>query len=604
MYELLNPTKIKPEGWLRDQLTIQARGLMGNLDKVWPDVRDSRWIGGDREGWERVPYWLDGFIPLAYLLDDRDMIARADRYVNAIIDRQQEDGWICPCSAEERATYNVWALFLIGKVLALYCDFTGSEKAENALYRAFENLGKLMKDGMVRLFSWGQSRWFEAFVPIEWLYEKYKEDWLLELAGMIKEQGLNYDGYRENWKIPMNEHTQVTHIVNLAMMLKAEAVERKLFGKSDISAREQETLLRRYNGTAVGLWTGDECLSGLSNVQGTELCSVCELMYSLEWLFRVTGDVKWLDQLEMVTFNALPATFTDDMWAHQYDQQANQIECTNNGCRPIFRTNSGEAIIFGLEPNYGCCTANGGQGWPKFAMNAFLTDGSNVVIPTLMPSSAEIEINGRPFAVKVVTEYPFRHSAKIIARGDGVIKVRVPAWVSRVTVNGDERRKTRFITLDCSGESEFLIEYTTAPKLISRPHGLKSAQWGSLVFALPREAEYVKLEYERNGVERKSPYCDYQLISSTPWEYGFAGTELGVEYHLGDGVPFSSKAPRVTLKAKMAPIDWGFAEGYRYIAAPTPRSRIALGKAEEKTLFPYGCAKLRVTELPMCREKK
>jgi hypothetical protein len=27
------------------------------------DVRDSRWIGGDRDGWERVPYWLDGFVP-------------------------------------------------------------------------------------------------------------------------------------------------------------------------------------------------------------------------------------------------------------------------------------------------------------------------------------------------------------------------------------------------------------------------------------------------------------------------------------------------------------------------------------------------------------
>ena len=86
--------EIKPTGWLRRQLEIQAKGLSGNLDKIWPDVRDSAWIGGDRDGWERVPYWLDGFIPLAYLLENEDMIARAKRYIDAILAQQCEDGWI------------------------------------------------------------------------------------------------------------------------------------------------------------------------------------------------------------------------------------------------------------------------------------------------------------------------------------------------------------------------------------------------------------------------------------------------------------------------------------------------------------------------------
>ena len=37
--------QIKPTGWLRRQLEIQAKGLSGNLDKMWPDIRDSKWIG-------------------------------------------------------------------------------------------------------------------------------------------------------------------------------------------------------------------------------------------------------------------------------------------------------------------------------------------------------------------------------------------------------------------------------------------------------------------------------------------------------------------------------------------------------------------------------
>lgn len=100
---IFSSDEVKPFGWTGKQLKIQANGLSGNLDKVRRDVRDSAWIGGDAEGLERVPYWLDGFIPLAYLLDDEDMKARAKKYIDAIISYQKQDGWICPCDDDKRA---------------------------------------------------------------------------------------------------------------------------------------------------------------------------------------------------------------------------------------------------------------------------------------------------------------------------------------------------------------------------------------------------------------------------------------------------------------------------------------------------------------------
>lgn len=115
----LTAMEIEPKGWIKRQLEIQAAGLAGNIDRVWPDVKNSKWIGGNREGWERVPYWLDGFIPLAYLLKDDAMIARAKRYVDKILERQCTDGWLCPCAKEERKNYDVWALFLLLKVLVV-----------------------------------------------------------------------------------------------------------------------------------------------------------------------------------------------------------------------------------------------------------------------------------------------------------------------------------------------------------------------------------------------------------------------------------------------------------------------------------------------------
>src|ERR1039458_9465689 len=48
---------IRPGGWLRGQLQIQANGLSGHLDETWADVGpQSGWRGRDGSSWERGPY--------------------------------------------------------------------------------------------------------------------------------------------------------------------------------------------------------------------------------------------------------------------------------------------------------------------------------------------------------------------------------------------------------------------------------------------------------------------------------------------------------------------------------------------------------------------
>lgn len=42
----LTTKELRPQGWLKRQLEIQAEGLSGHLDLIWPDIRDSKWIGG------------------------------------------------------------------------------------------------------------------------------------------------------------------------------------------------------------------------------------------------------------------------------------------------------------------------------------------------------------------------------------------------------------------------------------------------------------------------------------------------------------------------------------------------------------------------------
>src|ERR1700712_5919093 len=71
IYEELPLGSIKPQGWLHDQLEIMRDGTTGHLDEVYAKLKnDNGWLGGNGDGWEETPYWLDGAVPLAYLLDD------------------------------------------------------------------------------------------------------------------------------------------------------------------------------------------------------------------------------------------------------------------------------------------------------------------------------------------------------------------------------------------------------------------------------------------------------------------------------------------------------------------------------------------------------
>ena len=597
-WSLYTSKEIKPAGWLKRQLEIQASALSGNLHKIWPDVRDSKWIGGTAEGWERVPYWLDGFIPMAYLLEDESLISTAKKYMDAIISFQKPDGWLCPCEDDRRPFYDTWAVLLLAKVLTVYYQCSGEEKVIKVLYDMLKNYHDLLKDGTVKLFEWGKYRWYEGFIAIEFLYGKCGEEWLLDLAKILKEQGMDYDTVTDLWVRPLNKWTFDTHIVNLAMMLKSEAVSCDLLGEEYTDkAQYYYDILNKYNGMPAGTFTGDECLSGISPIQGAELCSVVELMYCYELLYAYTGDKKWAEKLETLAFNALPAAISDDMWAHQYVQQSNQIACIRFPGKSIFRTNNSEAHLFGLEPNYGCCTANFSQGWPKLALSAFMFRGDKVI--SAFPVPATLNTDG--VSISLETDYPFENTFKYTVKAvkDTTLVLRVPTFASDYLVNGEKVWVEEVSVPVKAGETKVVdVSFTVTPVIEKRPLDLNAVRYGSLLFALPIKYDTVIKEYERDGVERKFPYCDYEYHPQSKWNYGFADTVLSVEQRKVSDIPFSSVNPPLVIKAFVTEIEWGYADGYETVCAKVPESVKAIGERQQVELYPYGCAKLRMTELP------
>ena len=172
------------------------------------------------------------------------------------------------------------------------------------------------------------------------------------------------------------------------------------------------TARRPASSPATSTWPAGARRRGPSSARWSRRCT-----RSRSWS-GILGDARLGDRLEKLAFNALPATFKKDMTAHQYDQQCNQVICSAKG-EHVYVSNGADANLYGLEPNFGCCTANLHQGWPKFASHLWMkTPDGGLAVVAYAPCVVETKIQGKPVKVVVETEYPFRDEI--------TIKVTVP----------------------------------------------------------------------------------------------------------------------------------------------------------------------------------
>jgi hypothetical protein len=286
------------------------------------------------------------------------------------------------------------------------------------------------------------------------------------------------------------------------------------------------------------------------------------------------------------------------MWVHQYLQMSNQIAREKFPGKSLFRTNGPDAHLFGLEPNYGCCTANFNQGWPKFALSAFMHQGDTVISTVPVPS----ELKTEKLQIALNTAYPFENRLvyTVEAKEDFTFVIRIPSFAKALTVNG-EAAETADLTIPIkAGEKrEIVVAFESEPYFEERPNDLHTVKCGSLVFSLPIRYEKKMHEYEERGVPRKFPYCDYEYLPLSDWNYGYSSDALAVEKREVSDIPFSSEEPAVVIKAQVQKINWGLADGYEKVCAKIPESREPISAVEEILLYPYGCAKLRMTELPI-----
>jgi DUF1680 family protein len=622
-FSLLPLGSIRPEGWLRRQLEVQARGLTGRLDEFWPDVGPtSGWLGGKGESWERGPYYLDGLLPLAYLLENQALIAKAKKYVDWTLDNQDDSGWLGPASNTDW-----WPNMVMLKVLTQYQEATGDPRVVPALTRYFAH--HLEQAKTRPLYDWASYRWADELATIVWLFNRTADPRLLELATLLKAQGADWRAHFEAFPFADKTSNKLlgfggsvklpatgmhAHGVNVAMALKTGALWSLVSGDAEDRDAATQALktLDEHHGQPNGMFSADEHHAGRAPTQGTELCAVVEALYSLQHVAAVAGDVGTADRIERIAYNAMPATMAADMWSHQYDQQANQVMCSLNRRRWV--SNGPEANLFALEPNFGCCTANMHQGWPKLVASLWMaTPDNGVAAVVYAPSTVRARVGAAgSVSISQATDYPFKGAATLtvtpsVNRLRFPLMLRVPSWAegATVTVAGtpvEGVEPGRFVRIErlWSRGDVVRLTFPMRTRVSAGYRGSVSIERGPLVFSLPVGEDWRRIT---SGMKKPAPApaADWEVLPTTAWNYALRlapgeATLKVVERAVGP-VPFARENPPIELEVvgRRLP-EWQLEDGS---AGTLPQSPV-ISKERDETLrlIPYGMARLRITAFP------
>lgn len=443
------------EGRLGDSLNlcITNRVLAQPIEPLVKPYREKQEIGS--KDW-RCEYWGKWFTSLA-LADvyqpTKETRAKLDDAECALLSIAAPDGYLGTRTPEHRLKgWDVWGrkYALLG-VLAYY-DRTDDAPALTAAARHLDTLMAQTGPGKTNLADVGEHKGLAAssiLEPTVLLYQRTGDPKYLEYAKYIVGQ----------WSKPSNHLPECTNGLRLIEdSLAGTTPEKMRWNKAYEMMSCFEGLCELYrvtgNGdylnapvklaegilqqetTVVGPGTrGEHWFSGHTNqtaavFQPMETCVTATWMKFLYQLLRLTGDVRFADELEKNLYNGLLGAQMPDgsWWAY-------------------FSGVNGERVPSLMQHNdvgLSCCVVSGPRALLLTPQWAVMTSGEGPVINLYFPGSAElISPAGQKIMVAQKTNYPAADtvelSLKLVKPEDFTVALRIPAWSERTSlkVNGE-----------------------------------------------------------------------------------------------------------------------------------------------------------------------
>ncbi len=609
---------IRPEGWLRKELELEAEGFFGHLEEISPylEKKDNAWLsprGKGKHGWEEVPYWLRGFSNLAYVLGDEKLIARARTWIEGVLSSRRPDGWFGPGRGRKGAATrlkgreDLWPNMVMLSCLRDYYSFTRDERVLSLMKAYFRYLSTIPEDRFLEGY-WPKMRGGDLLSSVYWLYNRTGEAFLLALArkvhrhtadwtkGVIDRHNVNIcQGFGE----PTTFYLQSHDPRHLQASYRNFAWIREHFGR-----------------VPGGLFGGDEnCRPGYTGPrQAIETCGIVEMMHSAETLVEITGDPLWADRCEDAAFNTLPAALTPDLKALRYLTAPNLVLSDKGSKSPGFQ--NGGPMLWMNPHIHRCCQHNWGQGWPYFAESLwFATPGGGLA--AVFYSDCRVTARagkGSLVTLDEDTHYPFSGKVTIRVHTEKTVTfplyLRVPGWCrgARVAVNGKassaEAAPLRYLVLTRPWKDGDLVELDLPMKVSLRKwtknHGSVSVDYGPLTFSLKIGEKYV-----RSGGTDEWPA--WEIHPTTPWNYGLvldpkdpaASFEVIHRPWPETDMPFTLEGTPLEIRAEGKRIP-GWKLDHLGLVGRIPESPVLSEESREAiTLVPMGAARLRISAFPV-----
>jgi hypothetical protein len=625
---------IQPKGWLRETLQRQRHGLCGHLGEIsaWLEKDDNAWLNKDgkgKHGWEEVPYWLRGYIQLAYMFDDPKMIAESHTWIEAVLNSQRPDGDFGPNEKfKDDGTRDFWANMLMLFCLETYYEQTADPRVLDLMTRYFKFQLSVPDDQFLTHY-WQKMRGGDNLYSVYWLYNRTGEPFLLELADKIHRRTANWELKDDlpNW-----------HNVNIAEGFREPATHYlQTHNEEELQAAYANfrEVRRRYGQVPGGMFGGDEnCRPGYSDPrQGIETCGMAEQMFSDGLLLQICGDPLWADNCEDVAFNMYPTAFTPDYRALRYLTAPNMAVSDATNHSPGIE-NSGPFLM--MNPfNSRCCQHNHSMGWPALNNHLwFATPDGGLCAAMYAPSEVAAQVGtGARVRIEEKTHYPFDEKLLFTVRVNQAVRfplyLRIPGWCSSATVavNGHHLK----IAPESGGYLRLNREWNygdtvalNLPMQVSlrrwtANHNAVSVDYGPLTFSLKIGEHYERREskqftmgdsgWQKAADSSQWPACE--ILPTTPWNYGLVLTgknpERSFKIHKlrwpANDFPFTPESVPIQLTAKAKRLPGWTLDRYG-LCATLPDSPVKTDQHEESVrLIPMGAARLRISAFPTIKSE-
>ena len=608
---------IEPKGWVRRQLRLQANGFHGHLTEISRFLKKegNAWLseaGEGSHGWEEPPYWLKGFSNCGYILRDDRMITESKIWIEAALASQKEDGWFGPDKGRKGAATrlegreDLWPNMIMLFCLQDYYSFTGDERVIKLMSNYMKYLSTVPEDRFL-VGYWPKMRGGDLLYSVYWLYNRTGETFLLDLARKVHRRTAEWEKDVINW-----------HNVNMSQGFGQPAtyyMQSKDPNHLNAAERNWQKIRDMYGQVPGGMFGGDEnCRPGFTGPrQAVETCGMVEMMLSDEILLTITGDPKWADRCEDVTFNSLPASFTPDLKALHYLTSPNMILCDRHNKSPGLQ-NGGPMLHF--NPHiHRCCQHNTGHGWPYYAEHLwFATAGNGLAAVMYAPSKVTAKVgNGTKVTIFEETRYPFDETIEFTIKTPEPVRfgfyLRVPGWCENVKleING------RAVSMKSRPRSYIMIEreWNNGDRVtLEMPMRVAIRKWeknnnsvsvdrGPLTYSLKIGEKYV----QEGGTDQ---WPAWEIHPTTAWNYGLvvderkpaSSFEFAQNAWPADDQPFRAEAAPVAMRAKARKIPQWQQDRLGLVGKLQQSPAKSDEPAETVTLIPMGCARLRISAFP------